>query len=170
MTVPWVGLLQRLNTVGRLLENALLLATLTGLILLAVAQILLRNVFDTGLVWSDELLRLMLLWLTMIGSVAASRENRHIKIDVLARFVPPRLTALSQLVTSLFATSICAIVAWHSLRFVLETRVFGDVVLISMPAWCVQAIIPAGFALVTYRYALLAASSVQGLRGGTPDA
>ncbi len=150
----------RLEAFGRFVENTLLVATLVGMILLAGSQILLRNVFDAGFIWSDELLRLMVLWLAMIGAVAASRENKHIKIDVLSRFLPARAQRASQALTALFACGVCATVAWHALRFVIESREFGDVLLMSVPAWCFQAILPLGFALIAYRYALLAISSV----------
>jgi len=160
VAAPPASFFRRLEAFGRLVENALLVATLVGLILLAGGQILLRNVFDTGFIWSDELLRLMVLWLAMIAAVAASRENKHIKIDVLSRFLPARLQLASQTLTALFASSVCAIIAWHAMRFVIESRQFGDMVLISVPAWYFQAILPLGFALIAYRYALLAIGSV----------
>ena len=56
--------------------------------LLAVAQIVLREAFSTGFVWADELLKLLVLWLAMVGSVAASRDNRHIRIDALSHILP----------------------------------------------------------------------------------
>ena len=169
MTVRRVVYRRRLEAIGRHAENALLVATLSGMLLLAVSQILLRNVFDTGFVWSDELLRLMVLWLAMIGAVVASRENRHIKIDVLSRFLPVRVRLTSQAITAFFASGVCAVVAWHALRFVGESREYGDVVLVTIPAWYFQAVIPLGFALVAYRYALRAAWSVLVLHRHRPD-
>ena len=55
--------------------------------LLAVGQIVLRELFSTGFVWADELIKLMVLWLAMVGSIAASRDDRHIRIDALARLI-----------------------------------------------------------------------------------
>ena len=40
---------------------------LGGMIVLAFGQIVLREVFETGFVWADELIKLMVLWLAMVG-------------------------------------------------------------------------------------------------------
>jgi TRAP-type C4-dicarboxylate transport system permease small subunit len=59
------------------------------MISLAFAQIVLRNGFDGGIVWADSLLRIMVLWIALIGAVVASRDQRHINIDLISRFLPP---------------------------------------------------------------------------------
>ncbi len=71
-------------------EDAVLVVILSGMILLAAGQIVLRNFFDIGFIWSDEALRMMVLWLAVAGAVAASRNDKHINIDVLDRFLPGR--------------------------------------------------------------------------------
>ena len=79
-------LLGRLERAGTALETFLLVSILTAMMVVAVGQIVLREGFGTGFGWADELVRLMVLWLAMIGSIAACRENRHIRIDALIRF------------------------------------------------------------------------------------
>ena len=78
------------DRVGRWLENSLLSIVLVSMILLASGQIGLRNLFGSGFPWADEALRLLVLWVAMLGAVAASRENRHISIDILSRVLPER--------------------------------------------------------------------------------
>ena len=156
MTAALASIVKRLEAAGRLAEDTLLVATLMGMLVMAVGQIVLRNLFDTGFVWSDELLRLMLLWLAITGAVAASRENKHIKIDVLSRFLPLRLQAVGEILIALFAAAVCGVITWHALRFVADSRQFGDLLLTNTPAWYFQSILPLGFALITYRYSLLA--------------
>ena len=68
------------------IEDALLVLLLSIMIVLATTQILLRNFFDLGFVWADPLLRVMVLWLGMIGATVATRDNRHIRIDLLSQF------------------------------------------------------------------------------------
>ena len=88
-------LISRLDRLGQLLENIALVVMLGGMILLAFGQIVLREVFETGFVWADELIKVMVLWLVMIGAVAASRDDRHIRIDVLSQLLPDRLIRFS---------------------------------------------------------------------------
>ena len=62
---------ERADRIGRLAETAILVLLLTAMMLLASSQIALRNFFASGFAWADEALRLMVLWLAMIGAVAA---------------------------------------------------------------------------------------------------
>ena len=68
MSGALTAIIDRLDRFGRLLENIALVSILSGMILLAVSQIVMREVFDTGVIWADELVKLMVLWLAMIGS------------------------------------------------------------------------------------------------------
>jgi len=135
-------------------EDAVLVLILSGMILLATGQIVLRNFFDIGFIWSDEALRLMVLWIAVAGAVAASRSDKHINIAVLDRFLPGRMRTLKDVLIHGFTASISGIVAWHSLLFVRMSHEFGDVLLGGIPAWLLQAVLPVGFALIAWRYAL----------------
>ena len=150
-------------------EDLLLALVLGGMVLLAFGQIILRNAFDIGFFWSDELLRLMVLWLTVAGAVAASRGDRHLSIAVLDRFLPPRALSAVNTFLYLFTAVICALITWHSLRFVQSTHEFGDVMLGGVPAWILQAVMPLGFAVISWRYTLQTFSSAMlAIRGEEP--
>jgi len=65
-------------------EDALLVAMLALMIGVAVTQIVLRNGFDGGLLWGDAFLRVLVLWIGLTGALVASRDRRHINIDVIS--------------------------------------------------------------------------------------
>ncbi len=133
-------------------EDAVLVLILCGMIGLAVGQIVLRNIFDISFYWSDELLRLMVLWLAIGGAVAASRKDKHISIAVLEHVLAPKLMQLSGLLVNLFTAGVCALIAWHSTRFVSTSREFADLLLGNIPAWLLQLVLPLGFGIIAYRY------------------
>ena len=68
--------LDRLDRFGRFLENVALVTLLSAMMLLAVGQIVLREVFDTGIIWADELVRLIVLWLAMMGAARSGSSTR----------------------------------------------------------------------------------------------
>ena len=148
------SLLQRLERVGRGAEDTVLVLILTCMILLAAGQIVLRNFFGIGFIWTDEALRMMVLWLAVAGAVAASRNDKHINIAVFDRFLSARASSLKDLVVHAFTALICSVVAWHGLQFVRSSHEFGDVLLGAVPAWLLQLVLPVGFGLITWRYAL----------------
>ena len=157
-------LLSRLDRIGRLLEDTALVALLCGMMLLAVGQIVLREFFSTGFAWADELVKLLLLWLAMTGSIAASRDDRHIRIDALSHLFPPLAVKVTRVVVDIFAASVCAVIAWHSYRYVLLIDVeFEETVLINTPAWLVHVIVPFAFLLISYRFVVLVLWQLYGI-------
>jgi TRAP-type C4-dicarboxylate transport system permease small subunit len=156
--------LGRVEKVGKAMEDGLLVTVLSAMILLAVLQIFLRNLFDLGFIWSDELLRLLVLWLAVAGAVAASRKDRHISIAVLDRFLPESVQKIVRILLDVFTAVVCALIAWHSLAFVRTSMEFGDTMLGNVPAWIPQIIMPVGFALIAWRYTLFAFRGVLGKR------
>ena len=154
MPDPKSKVLVRLERFGTAAENTILVLLLIAMIALAVGQIVLREVFDTGIIWSDELVKLLVLWIAMLGSVAASRDDRHLRIDVLSHALSEKMVVVSRLIVELFAAAICGMVAFHAYRWLQIEVEYEDTVLIDFPAWLAHGILPVAFVLMTYRFAL----------------
>jgi len=122
------------------------------MMLLAVGQIVLREVFDTGIIWADELVRLVVLWLAMMGAIAACREDRHIRIDALSHLFSDNVISGIRIVVDLFAAGVCAVIAWQAYRYLQLEIEFEDTVLVRTPAWIAHVVIPIGFAVFSYRF------------------
>ena len=148
------GFLNKADRLGRFIENAFLTLLLLGMIGLAAAQIFLRWGGAGSLAWGDEAVRLMVLWIALIAGVAAAREDRHISIDVLSRFLAPRPKAFVALFVDLFAAGVCFVLAWYSYIMVGYAIEDSEVLLGGLPAWWFQIILPVGFALIGYRYVI----------------
>ena len=152
--------LRRLDAIGRVAENVALVTLLSGLMLLAVGQIVLREVFETGFVWADELIKLIVMWLALVGAIAAARENRHIRIDLLSHLLPPKAVVVTRVFVDLFAAAVSAVIAWHTYRYTQLEIEFEEQVLINTPAWLAHIIIPIAFALISYRFIVGAAGEL----------
>jgi TRAP-type C4-dicarboxylate transport system permease small subunit len=164
------GVLERAERLGRSAENFFLAVLLAGMLLLGGSQILLRNFLGGGLAWADEALRIMVLWLAMAGAVAASRDDRHISIDVLARVLSVRARAGLGALISLITACVCLVLAWYGWSFVSESREFEDRLLGSLPAWWFQSVVPAAFLLMGYRYLVWTMRRLRILLRGEPAA
>lgn len=147
------------------LEDLILALLLGSMILLACTQILLRNGFDSGLTWADPLLRVMVLWIGLLGALAASRGNRHIIIDVLGPFMGPSKKRLAAIVSHSFTTLVCFAVAWFACQFVLSEYETGLSGVLGIPIWLLESIIPLSFGLMGLRYAAL---TIETLRNQPP--
>ena len=145
-------MVRKLNDLIILLENSLLIITLGSMILLALTQIILRNAFGMGLEWSEPLLRVMVLWLGLLGAIAATRKNQHITIDLLSRKLPHKLKAVSCAVSNLFSSAVCGVITYYSIQFVAMEYEDGMIAFANVPAWACEIIIPIGFGLMSLRF------------------
>jgi TRAP-type C4-dicarboxylate transport system permease small subunit len=146
------GAIARTLHVLHRVEDATLALLLGSMILLAPLQMFLRNFFDASIPWADPLIRVLVLWVGLLGAVAASRTNRHISIDVLSRALPTRTRAGVSIATSLFTTIVAGLVAYHSGRFVATEFEYGSVAFSGIPAWMCEVIIPVAFGVIALRY------------------
>jgi len=137
------------------LEDAVLVGLLLIMIGMAVTQIFLRNLFEAGIVWSDVMVRILVLWVGLIGAMVASRHDNHIAIDILNRYMPERAKVYANFVIKLFTALICTIVAYYSLLFVEMEFADGGIAFALVPTWLCEAIIPFAFSVIALRYFLL---------------
>ena len=146
------GLLARLGRAIAAIEDALLVLMLAAMILLAGSQIVLRNFWDIGLAWGDPLLRVSVLWIGLLGAMAATRDDNHIKIDILYRLLPITGKHISRTITDLFTAVVCGSVAWYGGLLVALERREESIVFASVPAWIAELIIPVGFGVMALRF------------------
>src|SRR5512139_1600564 len=69
-------------------EQILIVTFLSFMIFVAFFQIVLRNAFSTGLDWGDSFLRYLVLWIGFLGATLATKEEKHINIDIVSRWLP----------------------------------------------------------------------------------
>ena len=136
-------------------EDALLVLLLSTMIVLASTQILLRNLLDSGFVWIDPLLRVLVLWLGLIGATVATRNNRHIRIDLLSKFFSRNTHRLIQSVIGQVSAWTCLVVAWYGFKWIQMDYVDGVTSFAGVPAWLLEVIIPVTFALIGLRYLIM---------------
>ncbi len=146
--------LARLIKIVTWTENTLLIGMLSLMVGLAAAQILLRNFFDMSIFGADQMLRLLVLWVAFLGAIAASREGKHIHVDVIARWLPGKIKSGVVALTDLFTLVVCLELAWQALRFMQSARESGEMAFGSLPVWVAELILPLGFTLIAVRYGL----------------
>lgn len=74
-----------------------LVAVLVGSILVSVtSQVLSRMIGIAFLVWTDEVIRIAVVWLTFLGSAVGVRRNVHFAIDLFVNALPPRASRIAR--------------------------------------------------------------------------
>ncbi len=150
-------------------ERVVLAMLVTGMVALAAIQILLRNVWHSGLAWAEPLLGMGLLWLTLLGALAAAGLGRHLSIDLAAALLPRRYSAWIGRATSLFSVVVCVLLAWAAGRFVGFQRDLDMGEVMGCPLWKHYLAIPVAFWLMALRFAVRVITPAAWLVPDEPD-
>ena len=144
-----------------LLEDAALIMALLVMLSMALLQIIMRNFFDSGFLWAESFLRILVLWVAMLGAMVATREGNHINIDLISRYVKSDLTLWMQALTHMFSSLVCAACAWYAVSYVQYEFEDGTIAFGFVPVWVCQSIIPFGFSIMAIRFLLAIAPQVE---------
>ena len=139
--------------IGRV-EQTLIVTFLTFMILLAFLQIVLRNFFSTGVDWGDSLLRNLVLWVGFIGATLATKEGKHINIEVVSRWLPSLGRHIVTFIINLFSFFVCCASAYAALKFIKNEVEMGNRTFLNIPAWIPEMILPTTFIVMTLRFGL----------------
>ena len=139
------------NKISRL-ETVLITLLLTLMILMAFSQIVLRNFFATGIDWGDALIRYLVVWVAFIGAAVATRQGKHITIDLLARWLTGARSIAIQALSCFFSAVICGLLTVAAARFIWFEAQMGSSTFLNLPVWVPVLIMPATFGLMTLRF------------------
>ena len=132
---------------GRLLTG-LLASCLTLMLILAAAQILWRNAFRMSIPYSEEMLEWLVLWIAMLGAMAASAGSRHITIDALSQVLSEAGRRWAGVAAQFFALAVCVALFVICGAYWLDTMRYGETALGGLPRWAFEAVLPAAFAVM----------------------
>ncbi|NNK86423.1 MAG: TRAP transporter small permease [Desulfobacterales bacterium] len=133
-------------------ENGILVLILLSILAMAILQILMRNLFESGIVWGDILVRILVLWVGLVGAMVASRQGNHINIDILTRYLPKQAKNAIKSAVEFFTAAVCSVAAFYTLRLVKIEFAEGGMAFAQVPIWLCEAIIPIAFIVIALRY------------------
>lgn len=159
-------MIKALETLDKWIERAettVLVLVLGFMVVFAFLQVVLRNIFDEGILWGDILLRHLVLWVGFLGASIATRESKHINIDLFNRFLSENGKHISHLITNLFSVFICILLTKAGWNFVQDEKMMGTTIFSDMPGWYFQIIIPIGFLLMAFRFLIKSFENIHSL-------
>lgn len=87
---------------------------LASMAVLVFGNVVLRYGFNSGIAVSEEISRLLFVWLTFLGTILASREHAHLGVDSLVRRLPHAARQACVLVSGVLMIVMCGLLFWGS--------------------------------------------------------
>jgi TRAP-type C4-dicarboxylate transport system permease small subunit len=152
--------------VSRVAGGLASLATVTCLALVCYA-VGMRYLLHTPQPWVDKVAGWLVVALVLLAAPEAQRRFEHIGVDIAVSRLGPRLARAAHVVGAASVAVVAAILllaGWEAVEFSMMVGLMTD--LEGVPEWWIQALLPAGAAVLLL--VSLAQCAVL-IAGGTPD-
>jgi TRAP-type C4-dicarboxylate transport system permease small subunit len=138
-----------LTTIERFFAS-LLVVILTSFVVLDVGA---RELFKVGIPWAQKGAVYMMIWAGFLGAILVTQKVEHLRPEVADKLWKGKLRSFYLRFHNLLVLSFTLTMAYYSYLYVMESKEFGDRnVIIDMPMWLMQAIIPYTFFSMSLRY------------------
>lgn len=142
-----------------LLEKTLASLSLLLLLILALSQVILRNIFDIGFFEIDVIARHLVLFIIFMGAALATDANQHIKIDSLNSISSEAFKIKIKKPLILICAIISGVFCWYGWIFWLDERLYAPSN--EQLALYLALIIPLGFFILSLHFFLLLLSPLK---------
>jgi TRAP-type C4-dicarboxylate transport system permease small subunit len=113
-------------------------------------QFFTRYALNDSYSWTEEIARYLLIGTAFIGGAMCVRKNRHIQVDVLYRFLPPKAGRAMATLVDVVRCALLAYMCW--LTWLLMSRVGHQrMTMVDWPLGIVYGFVLAGLALMVVR-------------------
>jgi tripartite ATP-independent transporter DctM subunit len=147
------GLLARLRDVLRAGENWLATLALGTMVLVPLAEIVLRrlNISSVGIVNASGIEQHLTLLVGMLGGAIAARDQRLLNLSNLRTLLPGRWKSAAAIFSGAVSAAVAFFLCVAAVTFVGTEKPGGRLLAYGLPVWVVQLVMPAGFAVVALR-------------------
>lgn len=135
-----------------------------AIIAIIFVNVILRYLFNSGLVWVEEFSRYIIIWVAFIGSSLAVKDNKHVSMDAVFNILPASKKRIACIfifaVSGIVTTGMLALGIMHAFSFVKTQQV--SIALDWFPMWLVVICVPIGGLFMTIFYFHLVQKNIFG--------
>ena len=124
---------------------------LAAMVLLPLAEIVVRPILSGGIPGSISFVQHLTLWVGFLGAALAAREGKLIALAT-ASFIPEgRIRRATEVFAALVGSAVSTILATAAYELVLFDREDGTLIAAGVPVWIIQLVLPVSFAVIALR-------------------
>lgn len=132
-------------------ENGAISILLAAMMVLPLAEIVLRAVFHQGISGSTTIVQNFTLLVGMLGGAIAARETRLLSLSTLTNLLPGKWKTAAMIFSQGFAAAITIFLCVAGIQFVQSERMANDILAYHVPTWILELALPVGFGAIAWR-------------------
>lgn len=115
-----MNLLTKADDVLAKFEHAVLVVLVVAMTLILVAQVILRYFFSSPIFWAEEVAVQILMMVTCIGLSYLIYQNKMVRVDVMAAWVPPRVLGYVEKAVYVISLVVITVVCFHAVIWLMQ--------------------------------------------------
>jgi len=120
-----------------------------AIVVLTITQVFFRSVLDSPLIWSEDVVRLLLVWVVFLGGAVVAWDGRHLNVDVVFARLPSPVKRTVRVFNLIVALGFVGVFGWTSWRIVMLAR-FSEIGAITLSMAWVRVPATIGAALIFF--------------------
>jgi tripartite ATP-independent transporter DctM subunit len=147
-----IGHADRRRSASQTVEDLLLSLALAAMVVLPLAEAVLRSTLHTGITGASVIVQHLGLIVGMLGGAIAAREGRLLALSTIGETVLRGATKrIGGIVNGAVSAAIAGFLAVASQIFVASERPAGKILVYGIPVWAIELALPTGFTAIALR-------------------
>ncbi len=130
--------------------DLLLVGLFSVILVIILVAVFFRYGINQSLVWSDEVVRYLFVWFTLLGAALVLRDRRHIRVEYFVEHMPPGLRRVVEMVGLVLILAFNVFLVVTGFMWVKETHGTSTPALGLPLNWVMYAALPMAAVLCTY--------------------
>ena len=139
-----------MKSLGKL-EGAIAAIALGLMVVLPLAEMVVRPLLGRGIPGSGPFVQHLTLWVGFLGAAIAAREGRLLALATNTFLPEGHLRRAAEVISAAVGAAVATLLFRASLTMVIVERQAGGTIALGVPIWVAQLVLPVSFALIALR-------------------
>ncbi len=138
------------------LEEGIISFLLVAMTLMVVVEVIMRFVFNTGLLWIGEATLYTAAWFVLFGASYGIKVGAHIGVEAFVNLLPNTPRKIAAVIAVLACLVYCGLFLYGGWIYLAKMKMIGiEMDDIPVPKWMAMSILFIGFVLLVVRFLVL---------------
>jgi TRAP-type C4-dicarboxylate transport system permease small subunit len=156
-------ILRRIDTIVTPAVKTMIALLLFMMLIIGLMQVLTRYVFSFSFTWSEELLRLCMLWAAFLSASLGVREKKHIGLEMVVQKFTESFRMKFEIFLNIIVATLLCIFWFLALKLtIFMSDMVSPILQISKLVWYLSVL--SGFTLMVFYYLRIIVDSISEVR------